>query len=106
MSRTPRRPAPPAWLLALAPLCALLFAAPVRAEDPVKADVQVEFARDQVYPALVNISVVSKGFSGGRTERFPSAGSGVIVSPAGHVLTNYHVAGDSAHLTFRIPSIV
>ncbi|MCC7139357.1 MAG: PDZ domain-containing protein [Planctomycetes bacterium] len=77
---------------------------PARAEENVKAHEQVEFARDQVYPALVNISVVSLGYSGGRTERFPSAGSGVIVSPAGHVLTNYHVAGDSSSLVCRLPS--
>ena len=74
------------------------------ATSKVKADEQVEFARDQVYPALVNIAVVSTGFSGGRMERFPSAGSGVIVSPAGHILTNYHVAGDSSHLLCRLPS--
>ncbi len=70
----------------------------------VKADEQVEFARDQVYPALVNIGVVSTGFSGGRRERFPSAGSGVIVSPGGHVLTNFHVAGDSSRIVCRLPS--
>jgi serine protease Do len=77
---------------------------PARAEENVKAHEQVEFARDQVYPALVNIAVVSMGFSGGRVERFPSAGSGVIVSPAGHVLTNYHVAGESSNLVCRLPS--
>ena len=79
---------------------------PASADDAskVRADEQVEFARDQVYPALVNIGVVSTGFSGGRMERFPSAGSGVIVSPAGHVLTNFHVAGDSTRLYCRLPS--
>jgi len=88
----------PAALVALVPL-------PVaRAEEVVKADERVAFARDQVYPALVNIAVVSKSFSGGRLERFPSAGSGVIVSPAGHVLTNYHVAGEATRLQCRLPS--
>jgi serine protease Do len=73
------------------------------AED-VKKEQDVEFARQQVYPALVNISVVVKGFSGGRYERFSAAGSGVIVSPEGHVLTNFHVAGDSARIFCRLPS--
>jgi serine protease Do len=73
------------------------------AEGPPDAR-EVEFARQQVYPALVNISVVSKGYSSGRVQRFPSAGSGVVVSPAGHVLTNYHVAGDSARIVCRLPS--
>ncbi|MBZ0111523.1 MAG: trypsin-like peptidase domain-containing protein, partial [Thermoanaerobaculia bacterium] len=49
--------------------------------------------RDRVYPALVNISVVHESFGEGRTRRYPGAGSGVILTPEGHVLTNYHVAG-------------
>jgi len=90
----------------LVALLASPLALTARAEEssPVKADDRVAFARDQVYPALVNIRVVSKSFSGGRVERFPSAGSGVIVSPAGHVLTNYHVAGESAHLVCVLPT--
>jgi len=91
----------------LAPLAfaaALLAPAVARAAEGPPDPQLVEFARQQVYPALVNISVVSKGFSGGRVQRFPSAGSGVIVSPGGHVLTNYHVAGESARLVCRLPS--
>ena len=64
----------------------------------------IEFAREQVFPALVNIAVVSKSYDGGRMERYPTAGSGVIVSPAGHVLTNYHVASDAAEITCRLPT--
>jgi len=107
MARSLRRPH--TRLLALA--CVAFAASPLPparggedATTKVKADEQVEFARDQVYPALVNIGVVSTGFSGGRMERFPSAGSGVIVSPAGHILTNYHVAGESSRLYCRLPS--
>jgi S1-C subfamily serine protease len=54
--------------------------------------------RDQVYPALVNITVVYQRFSEGRAERYPGAGSGVIVSPEGHVLTNFHVAGNTSRI--------
>ena len=64
----------------------------------------VELARDRVYPALVNILVVAKQFRQGRETRGMGAGSGVIVSPAGHVLTNFHVAGDGARITCRLPS--
>src|SRR5262245_41656283 len=84
---------------------ALAAPAPAAASvDSVKGHDTVEFAREQVYPALVNISVVDKTYSGGRTERFPAAGSGVIVSPGGHVVTNYHVAGDASHIICRLPS--
>jgi serine protease Do len=73
-----------------------------RGEDELRRD--MEFARQQVYPALVNISVLVKGYGGGRSQRLPAAGSGVIVSPAGHVITNYHVAGDTARIVCRLPS--
>ena len=32
------------------------------------------------------------------------AGSGVIVSPAGYVVTNFHVAGDASRITCRLPN--
>lgn len=60
-------------------------------------------ARERVYPALVNINVVSRYFSEGRARRGPSAGSGVIVTPEGHVLTNYHVAGRSTRIECVLP---
>ena len=59
---------------------------------------EVETAVAAVYPALVNISAVSRDFSEGRAMRFPSAGSGVLVSDQGHVLTNFHVAGNSTRI--------
>ena len=65
---------------------------------------RLDFARTKVYPALVNISVVSQDYVGGRVRRFASAGSGVVVSPAGHVVTNYHVAGEGARITCTLPS--
>lgn len=64
----------------------------------------VEYAREKVYPALVNIAVVAEEHSGGRIEHFPAAGSGVIVSPAGHVVTNFHVAGNTARIKCTLPS--
>ena len=65
--------------------------------DALRRD--IERARDRVYPAVVNILAVTRYFSEGRAQRAPSGGSGVIVTPQGHVLTNYHVAGNSTRIT-------
>ncbi|HEV8630862.1 MAG TPA: PDZ domain-containing protein [Thermoanaerobaculia bacterium] len=83
--------------LASAALLALLLlgGAPAGAASPPETVARV---RDQVYPALVNITVVYQRYSEGRAERYPGAGSGVIVSAEGHVLTNFHVAGNTTRI--------
>lgn len=63
----------------------------------------IEVARQKVYPALVNISVVVRYFSEGRARRAPAGGSGVIVSKEGLVLTNFHVAGNTTRITCTLP---
>ena len=60
---------------------------------------EMDAARSKVYPALVNIAVVVRYFEGGRAQRAPAGGSGVIISPDGYVLTNFHVAGHTTHIT-------
>jgi serine protease Do len=65
---------------------------------------RIDGAKRRVYPALVNISVVTRTFSGGRAVRQPSSGSGTIISPAGHVITNYHVVQDAQRITCTLPS--
>ena len=65
---------------------------------------EIDFARDRIYPALVNINVVSRSFISGRTVRVRGAGSGTIISPEGHVLTNYHVARDALRIVCTLPS--
>lgn len=64
----------------------------------------VAFAKTKVYPCLVNINVVARQFTQGRETRGIGAGSGVIVSPAGHVVTNFHVAGDASRITCKLPT--
>lgn len=74
-------------------------------KEPAKAiRDDLEAARKRVYPALVNITCVTRYFVGGRAQRAPSGGSGVIVTPQGHVLTNYHVAGRATLITCTLPS--
>ncbi len=87
--------------LVAASLLGLGSAPPARAQDALRED--IDRCRRKVYPALVNISVVVRVFSDGRSERAPAAGSGVIVSPAGHVLTNFHVAGHTTRITCTLP---
>jgi serine protease Do len=63
------------------------------------APAELDAARRKVYPALVNIAVVYRYFNSGRAQRAPAGGSGVIISPDGYVLTNFHVAGHTTHIT-------
>jgi serine protease Do len=65
---------------------------------------ELEAACKRVYPALVNITCVTRYFAGGRAQRNPSGGSGVIVTPQGHVLTNYHVAGRATLIICTLPN--
>jgi serine protease Do len=48
-------------------------------------------ARDRVFPALVNIHVVTAEYWGGQEQKSRAVGSGTIIDPRGYVLTNYHV---------------
>jgi serine protease Do len=74
---------------------ALLLATPGDAALPPETLARV---RDSVYPALVNLTVVHQRFAEGRAERYPGAGSGVVMTPEGHVLTNFHVAGNTTRI--------
>lgn len=65
---------------------------------------RVAAALARVWPALVNLTVVTEHFDDGRALRAPGAGSGVLVTEQGHVLTNYHVAGDSTRITATLTS--
>jgi len=87
-------------------LSLLLLGAPTQARERGQDDLRqdMEFARQRVFPALVNISVVMERHGGGRSRRTAGAGSGVIVSVAGHVITNYHVAEHAKRITCRLPS--
>ncbi|MGC8668771.1 MAG: PDZ domain-containing protein [Chthonomonadales bacterium] len=79
---------------------AAFFGSRAQADAPRNA---VDVARAKVYPALVNITVVVREFGEGRAIRRPAGGSGVVVTPQGHVLTNYHVAGDTTRIICTMP---
>jgi serine protease Do len=65
---------------------------------------EIDQAREKVYPALVNITVVFRYYVQGRTQRAPAGGSGVIISPDGYVITNFHVAGHTTHIVCTLAS--
>lgn len=51
-----------------------------------------------VAPALVKIDVVDVEYEDGREKKSEASGSGVIITPQGHVITNHHVAGNAKRL--------
>lgn len=82
--------------------CALLYAAtlnPAHALDdgwtavPGSASQSIAETIARIKPVLVRIHVVSVEDEMGRETKSEAVGSGAIITPAGHVITNHHVAG-------------
>ncbi len=96
--------------LALGPAMGVPAQAAAEADAPAAEEVALpegtpESLRDKVMevaakvkPALVRISVVEADYQDGREVKYNSSGSGVIITPEGHVVTNHHVAGHAARL--------
>ena len=59
---------------------------------------EIENAIARVKPALVQIYVVAVDYAEGREVKNEGAGSGVIISEDGYVLSNHHVAGHAVRL--------
>ena len=82
-------------LLSSAALILTVLFLPLGAQQHVESDEgrAVDRALARVAPSLVRIHVVAIDHHDGRELKRESAGSGTIISPEGHVLTNHHVAG-------------
>jgi serine protease Do len=77
-------------------LSIVLCAGVASAQQPGSASGQtaaVDAALSKVAPSLVRIHVVMVDQQEGRELKREAAGSGTIITPEGHVLTNHHVAG-------------
>lgn len=59
---------------------------------------QIEQAVAKVKPSLVRIHVVETYYDEGREMKYEASGSGVVITPEGHVITNHHVAGHAKQL--------
>src|SRR5215218_6417334 len=64
----------------------------------------IDAALAKVAPSLVRIHVVAVDQQEGRELKREAAGSGTIISPEGHVLTNHHVAGRTRALFCTLAS--
>ena len=79
-------------------LAGLAIGAPVAGQQPPPSESSIRDALAKISPSLVRIHVVSYGYEEGREVKREASGSGTIISPEGHVLTNHHVAGRTRSL--------
>jgi serine protease Do len=95
-------------VLATAVSAALLAALPARGQEPRNAaagpGAAIDAALSKVAPSLVRIHVVAFGYSDGRELKREGSGSGTIITPEGHVLTNHHVAGRTRSIVCTLAS--
>jgi serine protease Do len=75
-------------------------AAPVDQVPPAA----IEAALAKVAPSLVRIHVVTVDHQDGREIKREASGSGTIITPDGHVITNHHVAGKSRRIICTLPT--
>jgi serine protease Do len=80
-------------LLLLAKVGPVAADTPPGAPDELRQEVRrmIAAARDRVFPSLVHIEVVVTRYADGREIRDRAQGSGTLITPQGHVLTNQHV---------------
>lgn len=60
--------------------------------------VVVADAKDKVFPAVVFIKCVKESFESGKKISSEVAGSGVLISPKGELLTNWHVVDKAVEI--------
>ena len=88
------------WRLAVALWLVLMLVPGISSamDAPESLRGAIEQAVARVRPALVRIHVVETYYREGREVKFEATGSGVVITPEGHVITNHHVAGHAKQL--------
>ncbi len=94
----------PLALCAVAVACASAALDRARAQAPAPDTLAVHAAVSKVAPSLVRIHVVTLDYQQGRELKRESAGSGTIITPEGHVVTNHHVAGRTRSILCTLAS--
>jgi len=64
----------------------------------------VRYATNRISPAVVQLNIVSEEMRNGELQTERSLGSGVIIDPEGHILTNFHVAGRAKRIDVVLAS--
>ena len=87
-------------------LTALVVAPTVATAQSKAAEDTAAVARalEKVAPSLVRIHVVSVDHQDGREIKREASGSGTIITPEGHVVTNHHVAGRTKNIICTLPT--
>lgn len=92
-----------------APVIKQVTATPLASATSSSGTIDVPQLLSQVEPAVVDInttgyvSTPSNGFFGGYTSsQFQAAGTGMIISPNGYVLTNNHVIANASSITVTL----
>jgi serine protease Do len=92
----PTQSAAPAKASPAAPAQPIKMAAPAQVADSpehLREEMRelVTGARDKVFPALVNIAVITVNYYSGKETKGGAVGSGTLITPDGYILTNQHV---------------
>ena len=89
------------WVVVALLVCPSMGRAQSQAAEDAAA---VARALEKVAPSLVRIHVVSVDHQDGRELKREASGSGTIITPEGHVLTNHHVAGRTKNIICTLPT--
>ena len=89
-----------AWLVTASPVAAQGSSNGAGADQSTA----IEAALAKVAPSLVRIHVVTVSHEDGREIKREASGSGTIITPEGHVVTNHHVAGKTRTIICTLPT--